>query len=269
MKLITTLSMGALISLNAHSIVSINLKVFLQGAYDPNTELMRDDLRTAGLIPTTEPYTALGFTQCGGGGGETTNTTVLSPSGPEAIVDWVLVALRSWNSPYNIIATQSALVTRSGNIVTADDASPGITFWTMPDAAYLVTVFHRNHFSVTTGTYMSSGTSFDFSVNTSMMWDPPGGGTAEVYIDTDRRGMWAGNVLHDNVIKYTGSANDREPILTTIGGLVPTNTAVGYLQADVNLDGVVKYTGSNNDRDVILVNIGGAVPTNFITEESP
>jgi hypothetical protein len=35
------------------------------------------------------------------------------------------------------------------------------------------------------------------------------------------------------------------------------------------MDGVVKYTGANNDRDRILVSIGGTVPTNVVVEQLP
>nr|MBP9893572.1 tetratricopeptide repeat protein [Planctomycetota bacterium] len=41
------------------------------------------------------------------------------------------------------------------------------------------------------------------------------------------------------------------------GGIVPTNSVAGYLLSDVNMDGAVYYTGSSNDRDIILSNIGG------------
>ena len=61
----------------------------------------------------------------------------------------------------------------------------------------------------------------------------------------------------------------RPDIAAIIGGVVPTQTAVGYLPEDVDLDGVVKYTGANNDRDVILQNIGGTVPTNVRVEQLP
>lgn len=64
------------------------------------------------------------------------------------------------------------------------------------------------------------------------------------------------------VIKYSGGDNDRDKVLQAIGGIVPTNTATGYRQEDVNLDGVTKYTGARNDRDAILQTIGGIVPTN-------
>ena len=81
-------------------------------------------------------------------------------------------------------------------------------------------------------------------------------------------GLFAQN-NNDGVVKYTGSNNDRDPILVEIGGTVPTNTVAGYLASDVNMDGTVKYTGGQNDRDLILQNIGGTVPTATKAEQMP
>jgi hypothetical protein len=83
------------------------------------------------------------------------------------------------------------------------------------------------------------------------------------------RMLWAGDVTTNGVIKYTGTANDRDPILSAIGGVVPTNTVSGYRREDVNLDGTTKYTGGSNDRDIILQNIGGVVPTNVRPAQLP
>ena len=55
---------------------------------------MQDQLRIAGLLPTTEPYTAMGYDHVGGGG-EQTSPAVLATTGNNAIVDWVLLELRS------------------------------------------------------------------------------------------------------------------------------------------------------------------------------
>jgi hypothetical protein len=54
-----------------------------------------------------------------------------------------------------------------------------------------------------------------------------------------------------------------------VGSTIPTNTVTGYQPIDLNLDGVVKYTGTANDRDPILVNVGGTTPNNVITEQIP
>ena len=84
-----------------------------------------------------------------------------------------------------------------------------------------------------------------------------------------KRQLWSGDTTFDGKLKYTGILNDRDPILVRIGGIVPTNTVVGYFGEDSNLDGTVKYTGTNNDRDPILVNIGGVVPTNTRLAQLP
>jgi hypothetical protein len=73
----------------------------------------------------------------------------------------------------------------------------------------------------------------------------------------------------DGTVRYTGASNDRDPVLSAIGGTVPTNTISGYRREDVNLDGVVRYTGSANDRDIILTTIGGTVPTNTRASTAP
>jgi len=72
-----------------------------------------------------------------------------------------------------------------------------------------------------------------------------------------------GDVTGDKTVKYIGTTNDRDPILTAIGGSLPTAVLSGqYRREDVNMDGQVKYIGTNNDRDFILQLIGGSVPTN-------
>jgi hypothetical protein len=82
--------------------------------------------------------------------------------------------------------------------------------------------------------------------------------------------LWPGNALLDAVVQYTGTPNDRDAILSAIGGVVPTNTIAGqYRLEDVNLDGAVKYTGADNDRDVVLQTIGGVVPTAVRVEQVP
>ena len=58
-------------------------------------------------------------------------------------------------------------------------------------------------------------------------------------------------------------------MLSVVGSTVPTSSITGYRREDVNLDGVVKYIGTNNDRDPILTNIGGTVPTNTKTQQVP
>ena len=265
---VTTFGNG-LVSGHAANVSAVGrLKVMLDGPYDSSTQLMKDDLRVAGLVPATEPYSALGFAQVGGGG-EVMWPGVLNVTGNNAIVDWVQVELRNSGSPATVVATRCALLQRDGDVVEVD----GVSTLTFPVAsgAYYLAVRHRNHFgAMTVGaiTLTGSTTTIDFTDTATLTC-----GTAAQKTVGTRNVLWAGNTLRDtpapSKLKYTGASNDRDVILVAIGGTVPTNTIVGYRAEDVNMDGTTKYTGTDNDRDPILVNIGGTVPTNTLTEQLP
>ncbi len=244
--------------------VKLNIKVLLQGPYDQGNGLMYDSLRVKGLLPVTEAYSALGFTQVGGGG-ETMGGAVLSITGNDAIVDWVLLELRDKNNSSTVLRTRAALLQRDGDVVAADGSSP--LLFDVPADQYFIAVRHRNHLGVMTASAIALGSSaftLDFTTSTTSTYGVEATksmGAVQV--------MWEGNSVRDGVLKYTGSGSDREAVLVRIGGIVPTATAGGYLNEDVTLDGTVKYTGTANDREGILQNIGGVVPTNTRTEQLP
>lgn len=244
--------------------VRVSAKVFLDGPYDSSTDRMRDALRTAGQVPTGEPYGALGFVRRGWGG-ERTTSTVLGVSGDNAIVDWVRLELRQSGAAGTILATASALLQRDGDIVGVDGTSP-VAFTAMP-GNYHVAVRHRNHMGcMTSGAVALSSTAA--TVDLRLASTSAFGTNARKTVGS-RQVLWSGNVVRDARLSYIGTDNDRDPILQAIGGVIPTNTITGYRVEDVNLDGTVKYTGENNDRDVILQNIGGVVPTNTLPERLP
>ena len=70
-------------------------------------------------------------------------------------------------------------------------------------------------------------------------------------------------------VRYTGSNNDRDPILVRVGSTNPNNVVSGYHTEDTNLNGTVSYTGSGNDRDPILVNVGSTTPNTIRIEQLP
>jgi hypothetical protein len=245
--------------------VSLAVDLLLEGAYDVATDRMRDDLRSQGLIPTTEPYTALGYTMVGGGG-ESVNSAVLATTGDDAVVDWVLVELRSTTAPATIIATRAGLVQRDGDVVDKDGSSPLVFAATPGD--HLVAVRHRNHLGTMATVPVTLGTTtatLDLTSTATALFGT--NGQKEV---NGRRMLWVGDVLRDGTLRYVGSNNDRDPILQQVGGAIPTNTsAPGYYPSDTDMDGVVRYTGGGNDRDPLLLNIGGSVPTNVRVEQLP
>lgn len=247
--------------------VSVEVRVFLEGPYNASTGLMSDGVRALGLVPTIEPYTGLGYLHVGGGG-ESTTPAVLAVSGNDAIVDWVVLELRSPLDPAVIIASRSALLQRDGDVVDVDGSS-AVSFSLAP-GNYHLAIRHRNHLGCMTANSIGVGpgnvpvdlTSIATVVHgTQARRSVSGPFPAEV--------LWAGDVNFDGTLSYTGQDNDRDPILQAIGGVIPTNTLNGYLGTDVNLDGSVRYTGEDNDRDPILQGIGGVVPTNIRVEQLP
>ncbi len=244
--------------------LAVPLKLKLEGPYVTATDRMSDNLRTAGLIPSTEPYTALGFTQLGGSGA-TLQPTALSVTGDNAIVDWVLVELRDATAPTTVLATRSALLQRDGDVVGLNGIAPVV--FTGTAGSYHVAVRHRNHLGCMTGSAVALG-----SAPALIDLTQPGTST---YGTEARKNvnnvmvLWTGNAVPDAQLRYTGAGNDRDPILTAIGGSIPTSTLSGYRTEDTNLDGVVKYTGTANDRDAILLNVGGSLPTATRTQQLP
>ncbi|QQR86112.1 MAG: S8 family serine peptidase [Flavobacteriales bacterium] len=245
--------------------VLVAAHLLLEGPFNLGTGLMNDGMRALGLVPTTEPYTGLGYTHTGGGGNEITTPVVLAVSGSDAIVDWVLLELRDAVDPSIIVASRSALLQRDGDVVDTDGVSAVSMF--IGQGNYYVATRHRNHLGAMTLSPMflfSGPTAVDFSQTTTATY-----GIEACRVNGALQLLWCGDVTFDGVVKYTGLSNDRDPILIDIGGTLPTNTISGYHDTDVNLDGTVKYTGAANDRDPILITVGGTIPTAVRVQQLP
>lgn len=247
----TTLN-GASMAPAGTASVQVKVKMALQGAFDPANGLMRAQLE----VPTTEPYTAMGYQHKMQGGGETAANSVLKANGNARIVDWVVVELRQANYPHAVVATRSALLRRDGQVAELDGTLNGISFQGLAGTTYRVAVRHRNHLGVMTGQAL------DLAAGTLINMAAPNGtglyGTDAAATVGTVRCLWMGDVQFDGVVKYTGSANDRDPILGLLGGTANT-TVSGYHPEDTNMDGVVKYAGANNDRDPLWSVLGGNV----------
>ena len=246
--------------------VLVSPKVYLEGPFDTGTGLMNDGLRTAGLLPATEPFTALGYTYTGSpGAGGTLGAGVLSVSGANAIVDWCIVELRSAANPASVVASCAALVQRDGDVVALDGTSA--VSLTTASGGYHVAVRHRNHLgamSATATTLGSTTTTVDLTNAATAVY-----GTEARKTIGSVQALWSGDVTFNKQIGYAGAGNDRDPILIRVGSTTPNSTAVGYYTEDTNMDGTVIYVGSGNDRDAILVNVGSTTPNNIRSEQLP
>ena len=226
--------------------VPINIKAFLQGPLVNN--LMNDNLRANNFIPLTN-------------NGYTTSQSVLNITGNSAIVDWVIVEIRNSSNPSNILFSRPALIQRDGDVVDTDGVSA--VQLNISPGQYFVSIKHRNHLGVMTlNPIILPTTLIDFSTILTY------GTNSQIQIG-NVKALWSGDCNSDGIIRYTGTGNDRDLILSKIGGVVPTLIVSGYHNEDLNMDGVVKYTGQNNDRDLILSNIGGIIPTNTKISQLP
>ena len=233
-------------------------KVYLQGAILNSTGgLMRDDIRS--MISTTSPYDA---TIC--------NASVFTVTGNDAIVDWVLVELRDANTNTAVVASQSALLQRDGDVVSVDGTST-LTF-NQPSANYYVAIKHRNHLGIMTANSIllrvSNVATVDFTDATSQITF---GSNAQTTfgVPLNTVAMWTGNVNDDTVVQYSGTTPDSPSILSEVlnapGNFLnfPTYTLEGYNVNDVNMDGNTQYTGTNPDTPFILQNVLSH-PGNFL-----
>ncbi|MCB0790461.1 MAG: M36 family metallopeptidase [Flavobacteriales bacterium] len=244
----------------------VAMKVILDGPWTSGSVLMHDSLRTNGLLPLTEPYSALGFLQAGNGGGETIGADLLAVDGPDAVVDWIHLALSTSLSQSDVVATRCALLQRDGDVVDLDGTSPVVFY--ADEGFYHVIVRHRNHLGVVTAQAIHLSTAQVGQIDLTGPLPITYGVDAQK-IEGGKLVLWAGDVTSDGVLKYAGANNDRDAILQALGGTSPNTVAVGYGRADVNMDGMMKYAGVENDRDPILLNVGGLAPTNTRSAQLP
>jgi hypothetical protein len=246
--------------------VNFKLRAALDGAL-PSGTLMTDGLRSAGLIPMTEPYSALGYTYTGSAPGASIgSSSLLTITGNDAIVDWVVVELRNNSAPYAVVYSRPALLQRDGDIISPN----GSTYLScpVPAATYCVALRHRNHLGIMTANGISL-TGTPVTVDLRVATTPCYGTNARVLKGTVHC-LWAGDADGNGSVKYTGTGNDRDLILQTVGSTTPNNVVGGvYNRRDLNLDGQVKYTGTANDRDIILTTVGSTTPNNVRAAQLP
>jgi len=251
-------------------VVYVQLKAYLGGAYEKNTGLMRDNLRTLSYIPIQEPYTLIEmndskrFVHYGAGGGEIIQHGVLEVEGENAIVDWIFLEIRSSEDETNIVQTRSALIQRDGDIVEMDGVSPVAIPATEGD--YYIVLKHRNHLGVMTKAPVTLRkdknriATVDFTnTHTGESW-----GLDAQKIVGDMRTMWEGNTNDDRYIIFLGGGvgmpdpdgifftifSDKENQLSNYNHI-----SHGYFQSDVNLDGIVNYQGVGTDLIPIFFNV--------------
>ncbi len=256
------------------TLVTLSPKVFLGGCFNPTTNLMYDSLRSKNLIPLTEPYTSLPYSTIYGNTasnvGATVSNSVLAVTGNNAIVDWVIVELRSSTDSTIVVATQYALVQRDGDVVSVDGTSP-VSILTSNFASSYVAIKHRNHLAVMTKfpvIFIAGTNIIDFTNMATLLYTKAGKkgnlapltGAAKVVGTVNT--MYPGNcnlstinLAHTYVVYNSTVNSDRIALFNYTNGI---NVINGYDIFDVNMDGITRFNGFNPDRITILNAVGNS-----------
>ncbi len=210
--------------------VVVDIDVFLQGAllnpYTGEENLMRDDLRRNGYINSDTPYTD----------GASINEVVgISDNGNNSTVDWIWVELRDATDPNIVIAGQSGIIQRDGDIVdVADDLVTPLTF-DVPVGDYYVVVKHRNHLAIRSANTIALSqisTTINLSNDSTSV---VGGTNALIDMGSGVFAVVAGDYDNNGQIQNT----DINSVITVLGGS-------GYSNADMDMNGQIQNTDINN-----------------------
>lgn len=239
-------------------VLQLQVRAWLQGPFDPNTQMMRDSLRTKGLISLQQPFNIPPFIYQGG---ESLSASLLLEEGFDAPVDWVLIQLRSATSPAAVLWSKAALIQRDGDIVDPATGSNRITVENAPSGRYYLAVQHRNHLGVVSASTVllenTVATWYDFGLTTTSVM-----GNHSRLLNTSKAFLWAGDANYDKKVAASGTtANDLSVMRNAILGAGANNTASanyklsGYQITDFNLDGITTFSGAMNDLNPLVANI--------------
>ncbi|MFK7934187.1 MAG: hypothetical protein AB8G22_11810 [Saprospiraceae bacterium] len=247
---------------------AVRVKALLQGALlnNSNSFLMRDDLRKLELIPTKEPYTSLFNLSANEPVEESTDLSQLfTVEGNDAIVDWVLIELRSIANPKIVIASKKVLLQRDGDVIDIAGQTR-LNFYHVPAGDYYISVSHRNHLGVLSATPITLDAGnipmVDFTKGNAF-------GAHPMVQVGERFALWAGDANMNKSVIYQGPSNDVYYILYQVfDSIENTEFAAnyikpGYYSSDINLDGRTIYQGPDNERAEILFSIILAHPDNI------
>ena len=227
--------------------VNFNLTVFLEGAYDSNTNQMKTDLYNFGMIPTGQPFNPT-LPYYGNNDPEwyydgTENIATL----PTNAVDWVFVQLRdaataAAATEATIVAEKPCILLNDGSVVDLDGISNPQFYTSFNEGAFVV-IYHRNHLGIMSANAVGGfGGSYAYNFSTGSN-KVAGGAAGYTELEAGVWGMSSGDLNADNMI----DSNDN----LTAWSIDAAGR--GYLGSDANLNAEVNNPDKN---DFVIMNQG-------------
>ncbi|MFK7970224.1 MAG: WD40/YVTN/BNR-like repeat-containing protein [Bacteroidia bacterium] len=208
--------------------LELQLSAWLEGPYDPGTNVMTANLSNNGLLDPTQPFSNDPWNY--------TEGVFWDPAiAPPGIVDWVLVELREVvNDPTTVIDRQAGFILEDGTIVATNGQN--IRLCEPLNINFHVVLHHRNHLSIASDQQFTAGSSpvmVDFKVPGSAYVNPTLPTPPQKALASGEMALAGGEVTGDFQINavdmgYILSAVNQSPALPP-----------GYWLADMNFDGVV------------------------------
>ncbi len=202
-------------------IVTVNLNVFLEGAYDSNLGTMNSQLLQRGVVPAGQPYNDAPWSYPG------TEGQGWSPGDyPAGTVDWVLITLKDPSDINTEITRIAAILLQNGSIVPFD-----VSLDNTINSVY-IQIEHRNHLPILTAQAIAipnnNSLTYDFTGEDSYTSN----GFGQKQIGNDWM-MFAGNTYQVDQDACDINAQDKG-IWEVDNGLFSL-----YNNSDFNLDGDV------------------------------
>lgn len=207
--------------------ITFGIKLFLEGAYDTNTEVMTTILRDNNLIPIEQPFARPPWNYNG------LESVADMASIPVNAVDWLLIELRSAADQEQIVAQRACFLMSEGSVQDIN-GTEGVFFSGLNDGNYYVIARSRNHLANITENAIVLSSAGSVLVNFN---DPTMvlGGTAQLKSIAGQYAQIAGDFNSDGVLTVT----DFNFYATQ------TSQINQYLDGDVNLDKAVTVADFN------------------------
>jgi len=231
--------------------IDLELRVILEGAYDPVDQRMNSALQEIGYLPGQAPETLFGVATGSGqpyttnpwayNGVEGLNDGAIEEFYPETTIDWILVSLRSGIEKSTELLRTAALLLDDGEVVIINPDPIEVD-----DSECYVVIEHRNHLIVMSPQpvpVVNGRLAYNFTQSDSYV-TLLGHGQKEMSDGTFA--MFIGNIDHHELGINDININDLFDFIEANG------QHSSYYEADVDFNGDVNVV----DQQRILANIG-------------